>query len=96
MIRHLLKSITTAFSLTMMLLGVVYTEQSRAEREAAPKRIGEERVQEDFLLEYAETRKELLMGLLRNKFPSLDVPEAEAKPIRSLSLQALRERTPSY
>jgi hypothetical protein len=74
MIYHLFKSFTTAFSLTLMLLAIVYTEQTRMARDNAPKRIGEERVQTDFLVEYAETRQELLLGFLREKFPNLDLP----------------------
>lgn len=92
MILHLLKGFTTAFSLTLMLLAIVYTEQTRVAREAAPKRIGEQRIQEDFLVEYAETRQELLMGFLRENVPSLNLPEPEAKPVNSLSLEALRNR----
>jgi hypothetical protein len=75
-----------------MLLAIVYTEQTRVAREEAPKRIGEERVQEDFLVEYASTRQELLMGFLREQFPSLDLPAPLAEPVNSLSLQALRDR----
>lgn len=92
MIFHLIKGFTTAFSLTLMLLAIVYTEQTRVDRNSAPKRIGEERVQEDFLIEYAETRQELIVGFLRENFPSLDLPEAEAEPVNSLSLEALRNR----
>jgi hypothetical protein len=92
MILHLLKGFSTAFSLTLMLLAIVYTEQTRTTREAAPTRIGETRVQDDFLVEYAEMRQELLMGFLREKFPSLDLPEPEAAPVNSLSLEALHQR----
>jgi len=95
MILHLLKGFTTAFSLTLMLLAIVYTEQTRVARNEAPKRIGEERVQEDFLVEYAATRQELLIGFLREKFPNLNLPEAAAEPVNSLSLQALQDRTAS-
>lgn len=95
MIMHLIKGFTTAFSLTLMLLAIVYTEQTRMAREAAPKRIGEERVQVDFLVEYTQTRQELLLGFLREKFPDLKLPEPEATPVNSLSLQALQDRTAS-
>ena len=93
MILHLIKGFTTAFSLTLMLLAIVYTEQTRTDREAAPKRIGETRVQEDFLVEYTQTRQEILLGFLREKFPDLNLPEPEAEPVNSLSLEALRNRT---
>lgn len=93
MLRHLLKSFATAFSLTLMLLAIVYTEQTRSAREDTPRRIGEDFVQDDFLVDYAETRQELLMGFLRDKFPSLNLPEPEAEPVNSLSLKALQNRT---
>ena len=95
MILHLLKGFSTAFSLTLMLLAIVYTEQTRTTRDATPTRIGERVAHDDFLVEYAEMRQELLMGFLREKFPSLDLPEPEAEPVNSLSLEALQTRQAS-
>lgn len=93
MIRIIFKSVLATISVTLMLLAVVYTVQSREQRANAPKRIGETRTQQPFLVEYASTRKELLMGYLRQTFPDLNLPEAEAPPEDTLSLKALHERT---
>ncbi|MEP5758177.1 MAG: hypothetical protein ABJ327_02475 [Litoreibacter sp.] len=92
MIRHIFNAVITAFSLTLMLLTIVYTEQIRIAREKAPKRIGEETVQIDFLTEYAHTRQELLIGFLRERFPELDLPEPAPLVENTLSLRAFRER----
>ena len=62
------------------------------DREAAQKRTGEGGVREVFLVKYPQPRQELLLGFLREKFPDLNLPEPEAEPVNSLSLQALRDR----
>jgi hypothetical protein len=93
MLRIILKSVLATLSLTLMLLAVVYTAQSREQRENAPKRIGETRTQAPFLVDYAATRQQLLMGYLRETFPALNLPEAEAPPEDPLSLKALHART---
>ncbi len=93
MIWTIFKSILKALSLTMMMLAAVYTIQSRNANASAPKQIGEERAEAPFLVDYAETRKELLMGFLREKFPELNLPEPKAPPENPLSLKALQQRT---
>lgn len=95
MIRHIFKGTATAFSLTLMLLAIVYTEQSRVARDTAPTRIGETYVAAPFLKDYADTRQELIIGFLRERFPALGLPEPEAGPVNSLSLEALHARAAS-
>ncbi|MEM9583511.1 MAG: hypothetical protein AAGA08_10390 [Pseudomonadota bacterium] len=92
MIWTIFKSILAALSLTMMMLAAVYTVQARDAKSAEPRWIGDSYEEKPFLLDYAETRKELLMALLRERFPSLNLPEPEAEPINPLSLEALKSR----
>ena len=93
MIWTIVKSVLMAFSLTLAMLSVVYTIQARDMRASAPIRIGEARAETPFLVDYAQTRSELLMEALRDRFPQLGLPEPEPEPVNPLSLQALRDRT---
>lgn len=93
MLWTIIKSILAAFSLTLMFLTAVYTSQARISASATPRWIGDTQSEAPFLIDYAATRKELLLGFLRDKFPDLNLPEPEEKPQNPLSLQALKERT---
>ncbi len=92
MVRTIIKSILATVSVMLMLLAVVYTAQSRDARAHTPRQIGETRSEQPFLIEYAETRKELLMSFVRERFPDLGLPEPEAEPENKLSLKALHTR----
>ncbi len=92
MVKTIFKSLLAAVSVTLMLLAVVYTAQTRDARAHTPRQIGETRAEEPFLVEYAQTRKELMMGFVRERFPSLNLPEPEAEPEGELSLKALHSR----
>ena len=93
MIRILLKCVIATFSVTMMLLAWSYTIQAREARDATPTQIGAEKVEKPFLVEFTETRQELILGYMRETFPDLHLPEPEAPPPNPLSLQALQQRT---
>jgi len=92
MIKAIAKSILATFSVVLMMLALVYTAQSRQARAQTPKQIGETRQEQPFLIEYAEARSELLMSFIRERFPSLNLPEPEAEPESELSLKALHTR----
>jgi hypothetical protein len=92
MLKTILKSLLATVSVTLMLLALVYTAQSRDARAHTPTQIGETRAEQPFLVEYAETRSELLMGFVREKFPNLNLPEPEAEAEGQLSLKALHTR----
>ncbi len=79
----------------MMMLAAVYTVQSRDAKSSEPRWIGDSYEEKPFLLEYAATRQELLMGVLREHFPELNLPQPEAEPVNPLSLQALKSRNGS-
>lgn len=94
MLRTIIKSVATALSLTLMALAAVYTLQSREAAATAPKRIGDARVERPFLVDFAETRKEMVMSALRDRFPGLVPPSPQTKAAPDpLSLEALRART---
>ncbi len=91
-IRILFKCAIATFSITMMLLALSYTVQSRETREKTPTQIGQGTTEKPFLVEFTETRQELIIGYLRETFPTLHLPEPKAEPVNPLGLQALQER----
>jgi len=92
MLKVIIKSILATISVVLMMLALVYTAQSRDARAHTPKQIGETRTEQPFLVEYAETRSEMLMGFVRERFPDLNLPEPEAEAENKLSLKALHTR----
>jgi len=92
MVKTIIKSLLATVSVMLMLTALVYTAQLREARAHTPHQIGATPSEPSFFVEYAATRKELLMGLLRERFPSLQLPEPEAEPENGLSLKALHTR----
>ncbi|MEM7471232.1 MAG: hypothetical protein AAF340_07760 [Pseudomonadota bacterium] len=93
MVLTFIKSFLTAISLTMLMLTVVYTVQARDERAAKPTQIGQRVADRPFLVDFIETRQELLLGYFRTRYPQLALPDpTAAEPENPLSLKALHQR----
>lgn len=92
-LKIVIKCSLAAFSVTLMLLALVYTGQARDAREAAPRFIGQGAPDVSYLQDYTSTRQEMVFGFLREHFPQLKLPEAPAEPVPPSSLKALETRT---
>ncbi|MCY4335232.1 MAG: hypothetical protein OXC60_11260 [Litoreibacter sp.] len=95
MLLKIIKSFLTAISLTMLGLTAVYTIQARETRAAVPTQIGQRATERPFLLDFIDTRQELLLGYFRENYPQLNLPppkQTAEKADNPLSLRALHER----